>query len=103
MVVVYMMARFRVARDRAQHLCQHFCLACVKGSNPMRSIAAGMHINDSKCALGSRRDRHENIGRGLIGLSLFECIMNDDRLDGESPPHLCAHHVQQHKLKVAWT
>ncbi len=43
---------------------------------------AGMHINDSKCALGSRRDRHENVGRGFIGITMFECIMNDPRLDG---------------------
>ena len=42
-----------------------------------------MHINDSKAALGSKRDRHENIGRGLIGIGLFECLMNDPRLDGE--------------------
>ncbi|EIE23063.1 AP endonuclease [Coccomyxa subellipsoidea C-169] len=42
----------------------------------------GMHINDSKCALGSRRDRHENVGRGFIGITMFECIMNDPRLDG---------------------
>ncbi|CAL8465482.1 g5018 [Coccomyxa elongata] len=42
----------------------------------------GMHINDSKCALGSRRDRHENVGRGMIGIKMFECIMADPRLDG---------------------
>ena len=45
-------------------------------------MIAGMHINDSKAALGSKRDRHENIGRGLIGINLFECLMNDPRLDG---------------------
>lgn len=45
-------------------------------------LHAGMHINDSKCALGSRRDRHENVGRGMIGIKMFECIMNDSRLDG---------------------
>ena len=45
-------------------------------------LHAGMHINDSKCALGSRRDRHENVGRGMIGIKMFECIMNDPRLDG---------------------
>ena len=45
-------------------------------------MIAGMHINDSKAALGSKRDRHENIGRGLIGISLFECLMNDPRLNG---------------------
>jgi endonuclease IV len=48
--------------------------------------SAGMHINDSKCALGSRRDRHENIGQGMIGLGVFECIMNDSRLDGNVSP-----------------
>lgn len=48
-----------------------------------------MHVNDSKCALGSRRDRHENIGRGLIGLTCFQMLMNDARLDGERPRNLC--------------
>lgn len=47
------------------------------------SVMAGMHINDSKAALGSKKDRHENIGRGLIGIGLFKCLMNDTRLDGE--------------------
>lgn len=38
------------------------------------------HINDSKKELGSRVDRHEQIGKGFIGLSGFANIMNDDRL-----------------------
>lgn len=42
----------------------------------------GMHLNDSKKALGSRVDRHESLGAGTIGLELFECIMNDVRFDG---------------------
>ena len=42
----------------------------------------GMHLNDSKKALGSRVDRHESLGVGTIGLELFECIMNDSRFDG---------------------
>ena len=42
----------------------------------------GMHLNDSKKALGSRVDRHESLGEGTIGLELFECIMNDSRFDG---------------------
>ncbi len=42
----------------------------------------GMHLNDSKKALGSRVDRHESLGDGTIGLELFECIMNDNRFDG---------------------
>ena len=48
-----------------------------------------MHINDSKCALGSRRDRHENVGRGMIGITMFECIMADPRLDGVHLPGSC--------------
>lgn len=38
-----------------------------------------MHINDSKVKLGSRLDRHEQIGKGFIGLEGFENFMNDDR------------------------
>lgn len=26
----------------------------------------GMHINDSKSGLGSKADRHENIGKGML-------------------------------------
>jgi len=39
-----------------------------------------MHLNDSKVALGSRRDRHELIGEGAIGETAFRRIMTDDRL-----------------------
>jgi deoxyribonuclease-4 len=41
----------------------------------------GIHLNDSKKDLGTRVDRHENIGLGLIGESTFEMIMNDNRFD----------------------
>lgn len=41
-----------------------------------------MHINDSKVDLNSKRDRHENIGKGKIGLKAFQMIMNDSRLNG---------------------
>lgn len=37
------------------------------------------HLNDSKKALGSRVDRHEQIGQGEIGLTSFRCLMNDPR------------------------
>ncbi|HKJ66439.1 MAG TPA: deoxyribonuclease IV [bacterium] len=40
------------------------------------------HINDSKKALGSRVDRHENLGRGYLGLEAFRLLINDDRFDG---------------------
>lgn len=39
-----------------------------------------MHLNDSKAPLGSRRDRHELIGEGMIGELPFRRIMNDPRL-----------------------
>ncbi len=42
----------------------------------------GMHLNDTKKELGSRVDRHDSLGKGFLGLELFECIMNDPRFDG---------------------
>jgi deoxyribonuclease-4 len=39
------------------------------------------HLNDSKKALGSRVDRHDHIGRGLIGLEGFKPIVNDSIWD----------------------
>lgn len=41
----------------------------------------GMHLNDSKGELGCHLDRHENIGRGKLGLDTFRWLMNDPRLD----------------------
>jgi len=41
----------------------------------------GMHINDSMKALGSRVDRHDNIGKGFLGYELFKRLMNDPRFD----------------------
>lgn len=37
------------------------------------------HLNDSKKDLGSRVDRHEHIGRGKLGLTAFENLLNDRR------------------------
>ncbi|EIW61189.1 AP endonuclease [Trametes versicolor FP-101664 SS1] len=39
----------------------------------------GMHLNDSKGALGSKKDRHENIGQGHLGLRTFAHILSDLR------------------------
>lgn len=39
-----------------------------------------LHLNDSKAARGSRRDRHEWIGEGTIGAEAFRRIMRDARL-----------------------
>ena len=37
------------------------------------------HVNDSKKPLGSRRDRHDHIGKGTIGLEAFRRLVNDRR------------------------
>jgi deoxyribonuclease IV len=37
------------------------------------------HVNDSKKPLGSRRDRHDHIGKGTIGLEAFRRLVNDAR------------------------
>lgn len=39
-----------------------------------------IHVNDAKKECGSRVDRHEHIGDGLIGLNGFKQMMNDTRL-----------------------
>ena len=39
-----------------------------------------VHVNDSKKELGSKRDRHEHIGKGYIGLDGFRNVVNDKRL-----------------------
>jgi deoxyribonuclease-4 len=40
------------------------------------------HLNDSKRPLGSRVDRHEHIGQGLVGLDAFRRLVNDRRFEG---------------------
>ncbi len=40
---------------------------------------AAFHLNDSKTPLGSRVDRHEHIGKGMIGLDAFRYILRDPR------------------------
>ncbi|MCX5925533.1 MAG: deoxyribonuclease IV [Candidatus Dependentiae bacterium] len=39
-----------------------------------------IHLNDSKKDLGMHVDRHENIGKGKIGLNAFRLIINDKNL-----------------------
>lgn len=45
------------------------------------------HLNDSKHALGSRKDRHAHIGEGHIGLQGFRNLLLDRRF-AEHPAHL---------------
>jgi len=37
------------------------------------------HVNDAKRERGSRVDRHEHIGKGMIGKAGFQLLMNDNR------------------------
>ena len=37
------------------------------------------HLNDAKAAFGSHLDRHENIGKGTMGIEPFRRLMNEER------------------------
>jgi deoxyribonuclease-4 len=39
-----------------------------------------IHLNDAKQPLGSKKDRHEHIGQGEIGLEGFRAFVNDPRV-----------------------
>jgi deoxyribonuclease-4 len=41
----------------------------------------GLHLNDSKKAVGTHVDRHENLKKGVMGEGVFRRIMNDPRFD----------------------
>lgn len=49
----------------------------VVGFKYLRAI----HLNDTKKDLGSRVDRHESIGKGLLGEDFFHRLMKDSRFD----------------------
>ena len=40
-----------------------------------------MHLNDTKKGLASRVDRHESLGKGMLGADFFGWLMADDRFD----------------------
>ena len=42
---------------------------------------SAMHINDTKKGLASRVDRHESLGKGMIGSDFFPMLMNDPHMD----------------------
>jgi len=37
------------------------------------------HCNDAKAACGSKLDRHEHIGEGMIGAETFRRLLHDER------------------------
>ncbi|MFC2587254.1 MAG: deoxyribonuclease IV [Campylobacter sp.] len=45
---------------------------------------SAMHLNDSKFGISSRKDRHESLGKGHLGIDAFKNIINDERI-GEIP------------------
>lgn len=45
------------------------------------SYLRAIHLNDTKKEFGSRVDRHDSIGKGLLGMEFFERLMNDPRFD----------------------
>ena len=40
------------------------------------------HLNDAKCELGGRLDRHEHIGRGGLGVAAFRRVVREPRFRG---------------------
>lgn len=48
----------------------------------VEEIERCMHLNDNKCELDSRKDRHHSLGQGEIGWNVFKYIMSDDRFNG---------------------
>lgn len=49
----------------------------IVGFNYLKAI----HLNDSKKGVGSRVDRHESIGQGMLGEAFFARMMKDPRFD----------------------
>ena len=41
----------------------------------------GIHLNDSKKELSTRVDRHDSVGKGVMGMELFRMLMQDSRFD----------------------
>lgn len=85
----------RIDRERFG-LCLDTCHAFVAGYDISTSAGYGQlmeqidcligidrlqlfHLNDSKKPLGSRVDRHEHVGQGLIGINGFHLLMQDKR------------------------
>lgn len=42
---------------------------------------SGMHLNDTKKGLASKVDRHESLGKGMLGENFFKMLMADPRFD----------------------
>lgn len=51
-------------------------------SNVGRKWLVAFHLNDSRQPCGARLDRHDAIGKGLLGVGFWRRLVNDRRLDG---------------------
>ncbi|WWO95823.1 MAG: deoxyribonuclease IV [Candidatus Dasytiphilus stammeri] len=60
-----------------------------------------MHLNDSKNFINSRIDRHENLGKGNIGLPFFRWIIKDVRFE-QIPMILETPNFLIWKEEIAW-
>lgn len=49
--------------------------------NGLLKLVKIIHVNDSKNIFGSKKDRHENIGKGFIGLEPLKKIVNSKEFD----------------------
>ena len=82
--------RLEVCFDTAHAFAAGYDLSAPKGAEQvfaefdrvigLRRLSV-LHLNDSKVALASRVDRHDNLGKGLIGLETFRWIMNAQELE----------------------
>ena len=66
-----------------------------------------VHLNDSLNSLGSHKDRHEQIGKGYIGLEAFRAIINHPRLRDlpfylETPNDLSGYAAEIQLLRQAY-
>jgi deoxyribonuclease IV len=66
-----------------------------------------IHLNDSKNAFASGKDRHEKIGEGIIGMDAFVRIINHPKLRHlpfllETPNELPGYEEEIRKLKEAY-
>jgi len=62
--------------NHSRSLVQQF--SSIIGLQYLRAI----HLNDSLCGFQSRKDRHQNVGLGEIGIKAFQHIVRDERTKG---------------------
>lgn len=81
--------RLRICLDTAHIFAAGYNLSAPKGAEKVfkefnKTVGleqlCALHINESKTVLGSHVDRHENLGKGKIGLEAFRWIMRSHAL-----------------------